>query len=92
MTYGVCPFQGDVCQDGVQSVVTQSTGLRPRDYGVNLDNRVLIDHQVTCAPLKTEPFLLPTKRQDAGASNETVIWFGRKFHDPTFSGGNGTIY
>jgi hypothetical protein len=94
VTNATCPFPGDVCRPEVQSVVWQFIGLTPRDYGVNLDNRVSIDHQVTCAPLKTEPFLLQTRRRDngTGPSDRAIIWFGRRFHDPTFNGGNETIY
>ena len=70
-----CPFSGDVCQDEVRSIVAQCMGLSPRGYGVNLDNKVSIDHQVTCAPLKTEPFMLVGRRRDdhTGAKNETAI-------------------
>jgi hypothetical protein len=93
--YEACPFPGDVCQEGVQPVVLGYTGLSARDYGVNLDRRVLIDHRVICAPLKTERFLLIHGRLNNDKSvseNRTVIWFGRKFHDPAFSGGNSTLY
>jgi hypothetical protein len=73
--YEACPFPGDVCQDGVPPVVLAYMGLSPRDYGVNLDRRVLIDHRVICAPLKTERFLLVVGRfnNDTGAQENTTL-------------------
>jgi hypothetical protein len=89
-----CPFTGDVCRPEVHALVWQYMKLTPRDYGVNLDNRAFIDHQITCAPLKTEPFLLQAndKYNGIGRSDRSIIWFGRKFHDRTFDGGTNTIY
>lgn len=93
-TNATCPFPGDVCLPEVQPVMMQFLGLTPRDYGVNLDNRVFIDHRIICAPLKTEPFMIQVESRDNGRvpSNPPIIWFGRKFHDRTFNGGNETIY
>jgi len=53
-----CPFAGNVCQDDVRPLQLEHRGLSPRDFGVNLAANVLVDHRVTCAPLKTEEFIL----------------------------------
>jgi hypothetical protein len=73
-----CPFPGDVCVDGIQPVRVEHQGLSARDFGVNLDRRVLVDHRLTCAPLKTEQFMLPY------GPGQNWIWFGRNFHDPSY--------
>jgi hypothetical protein len=90
-----CPFPGDVCQDGVQPVLFEYTGLSPRDYGVNLGSRILVDHRVVCAPLKIDQFLLVNRTRDNDLEpweNKTGIWFGRMFHDPTFNSTRTGIY
>jgi hypothetical protein len=71
-----CPFSGDVCQNDTQAVQFESKGLRPRDYGVNLDPRILVDHRVTCAPLKTEKFMFVLRGDDGISIKTSVLWFG----------------
>jgi hypothetical protein len=76
-------------------VRVEYVGLSPRGYGVNLGSQVLVDHRVVCAPSKTKQFSLFRQRfnNDTGAwENRTVIWFGRKFHDPTFNGNGSVLY
>jgi hypothetical protein len=88
-----CPFPGDVCQDGVQPVRLEYVGLSSRDYGVNLGSQVLVDHRVVCAPLKIDRFLLVDRAyNDTHFPGKTGIWFGRKYHDPTFNGTGSGIY
>ncbi|PMD42921.1 hypothetical protein L207DRAFT_526152 [Hyaloscypha variabilis F] len=83
-----CPFPGDVCQDGVQPVRLEYMGLSPRDFGVNLRHQVLISQRVVCAPLKMDQFLLLFPSPDDSTKlreDKSFIWFGRKYHDPTFN-------
>ncbi|KAK5044871.1 hypothetical protein LTR84_010409 [Exophiala bonariae] len=74
-----CPFGGDVCQNDVQPVQLEFKNLRPRDYGVNMKPQVLLDHRVTCAPLKTEKFMVVLRGEDGISIDKSVLWFG---HDP----------
>jgi hypothetical protein len=74
-----CPFSEDVCQAGTQPLRTEFLGLSPRDYGVNLNQPISVDHRVTCAPLKTELFLYwISPSVDGGRlANGSLLWFGR---------------
>jgi hypothetical protein len=90
-----CPFPGDVCQSGVNGVLIEHQALSPRDFGVNLDRRPLVDHRLTCTPLRTDPFLIPainSYNDSAQGNTATVIWFGRQFHDPTYNGSSTAAY
>ncbi|PMD12692.1 hypothetical protein NA56DRAFT_666171 [Hyaloscypha hepaticicola] len=90
-----CPFPGDVCQDRVQPVRLEYVGLSPRDYGVNLGSQVLVDHGVVCAPLKIDQFLLVGRTRNNDPEpwlNKMGVWFGRKFHDPSFNDTRIGIY
>jgi hypothetical protein len=77
-----CPFSGNVCQDNVKPLRLEYLGLRPRDFGVNLAAKLLVDHRVTCAPLKTEEFVIVFPNNP---EQKSLIWFGRRYHDPTFN-------
>jgi hypothetical protein len=74
-----CPFAEDVCQNRTQVVQFEFKGLRPRDYGVNLEPRILVDHRVTCAPLKTEKFMFVLPSVDGVPNKTNLLWFG---HSP----------
>lgn len=90
-----CPFPGDVCQTGVQPVRLEYTDLGSRDFGVNLDRRPLLSHRVTCSPIETDQFLIPTinsSSDPAMGNTKTIIWFGRKYHDSTYNGSSSAIY
>jgi hypothetical protein len=52
-----CPFPGDVCQNGVESVQLEHSNLSLRQFGIHSRSRVQMSHRLTCAPLKLEPFL-----------------------------------
>ena len=79
-----CPFSEDVCQEGTQPLRTEFLGLSPRDYGVNLNQPVSVDHRVTCAPLKTELFLywISPSLDGGRLANGSLLWFGRSLLDP----------
>ena len=89
-----CPFSKDVCQEATQPLRIGFLGLGPRDYGVNLNQPVSVDHRVTCAPLKTELFLYPIPLSFDGGrwANGSLLWFGRPFNDPNAKVNRTAIY
>jgi hypothetical protein len=74
-----CPFSEDVCQKNIQAVQFEFKGLRPRDYGVNLKPRTLVDHRVTCAPLEIGKFMFVLPGDDGIPNKTNLLWFG---HSP----------
>ena len=52
-----CPFPGDVCQNGVESVQLEHSNLSLRQFGIHSRSKVQMSHRLTCAPLNLEPFL-----------------------------------
>jgi hypothetical protein len=53
-----CPFADTSCYDGVQALQVEYVNVTLRDYGVNLDSRILHSHHLTCAPLRLTRFIM----------------------------------
>jgi hypothetical protein len=71
-----CPFPGDVCQNGVESVQLEHSNLSLRQFGIHSRSKVQMSHRLTCAPLNLEPFL------NVSSSLDTAIV---SFCDPNHS-------
>lgn len=62
-----CPFNEQLCHRGVAPVRITHSNLTTFEAGINSKSMVNINRQVTCAPIISEPFIVPLKNRTESA-------------------------
>jgi hypothetical protein len=66
----ICPFSGDICQKDV--IRLEYTNSNLYHFGINSDSRMTMSHRVTCAPWKTEQFLIELNSSSTKEGSDMV--------------------
>ena len=79
-----CPFNDKICHKGVPSLTMTHSNLTTFEAGINTKSKISISRRVTCAPVVSEPFLLPYKYPERAAISIRDHKEGEKLENLTY--------